>query len=50
MMQGVTQTVLKDNRVQDASLPVCGSGEVPFFEYNGMKMTYTVENCLPASK
>ncbi len=50
MMQGVTQTVLKDNRVQDASLPVCGSGEVPFFEYKGMKMTYTVENCLPASK
>lgn len=50
MMQGVTQTVLKDNRVQDASLPVCGSGDVPFFEYNGMKMTYLVENCLPASK
>ena len=50
MMQGVTQTVLKDNRAQDASLPVCGSGEVPFFEYKGMKMTYLVENCLHASK
>lgn len=49
MMQGVTQTVLKDNRVQ-GSAPICGSGDVPFFEYNGMKMTYTVENCLPASK
>ena len=49
MMQGVTQTVLKDNRVQ-GSAPICGSGDVPFFEYNGMKMTYLVENCLPASK
>ena len=49
MMQGVTQTVLKDNRAQ-GSAPICGSGDVPFFEYNGMKMTYLVENCLPASK
>lgn len=49
MMQGVTQTVLKDNRVQ-GSAPICGSGDVPFFEYKGMKMTYLVENCLPASK
>ena len=49
MMQGVTQTVLKDNRAQGSS-PICGSGDVPFFEYNGMKMTYLVENCLPASK
>ena len=45
MMQGVTETVLKDNRIQGGSLPVCGSGEVPSFEYNGMKMTYIVENC-----
>lgn len=49
MMQGVTQTVLKDNRAQ-GSAPICGSGDVPFFEYKGMKMTYLVENCLPASK
>ena len=45
MMQGVTETILKDNRIQGGSLPVCGSGEVPSFEYNGMKMTYIVENC-----
>ncbi|MBP3257213.1 MAG: InlB B-repeat-containing protein [Bacteroidales bacterium] len=44
MMQGVTETVLKDNRAQ-GSAPICGSGDVPCFEYNGMKMTYIVENC-----
>ena len=44
MMQGITETVLKDNRGQGA-FPIIGSGPVPFFEYNGLKMTYTVENC-----
>ncbi len=44
MMQGITETVLKDNRGQGA-YPIIGSGEVPFFEYNGMKMTYKVDNC-----
>ena len=52
MMQGITETVLKDNRNEGSFLAenveklvegaVCGSGEVPFFEYNGMKMTYTI--------
>lgn len=44
-MQDVTETVLKDNLVQGGPLPVCGSGDVPSFEYNGMKMTYIVQNC-----
>ena len=44
MMQGITETVLKDNRGQGA-FPIIGSGPVPFFEYNGMKMTYKVDNC-----
>ena len=44
MMQGITETILKNNKA-DATFPICGSGSVPFFEYNGMKMTYTVENC-----
>ena len=44
MMQGITETVLKDNRGQGA-FPIIGSGPVPFFEYNGLKMTYKVENC-----
>lgn len=44
MMQGITETVLKDNR-GTGTFPIIGSGEVPFFEYNGMKMTYKVENC-----
>lgn len=53
MMQGVTETVLKDNRIQGSfhaenvgklvQEAVCGSGTIPCFEYNGMKMTYTVE-------
>ena len=25
---------------------ICGSGEVPSFEFNGMKMTYVIENCM----
>lgn len=44
MMQGITETVLSDNHAQ-GGLPVVGSGQVPFFEYNGMKMTYKVQNC-----
>lgn len=44
MMQGITETILKDNRGQGA-FPIIGSGPVPFFEYNGLKMTYKVENC-----
>ena len=44
MMQGITETVLKDNR-GTGTFPIIGSGEVPFFEYNGLKMTYKVENC-----
>lgn len=53
MMQGITETVLKGNKA-DGSIhaqnigkhtegAICGSGEVPFFEYNGMKMTYLVD-------
>ena len=44
MMQGITETVLKDNRGQGA-FPIIGSGPVPFFEYNGLKMIYTVDHC-----
>lgn len=54
MMQGITETVLKANRAEGSFHAenvekltegnVCGSGEVPFFEYNGMKMTYVIEN------
>lgn len=43
MMQGITETVLKGNRT-DTEGPVCGSGDVPCFEFNGMKMTYRVED------
>ena len=53
MMQGITQTVLKANKASTSfhsenvekltEGAICGSGEVPFFEYNGMKMTYLIE-------
>ena len=55
MMQGVTETVLKDNRTEGSfhadnvekltEGAICGSGEIPAFEYNGMLMKYIVENC-----
>jgi len=54
MMQGITETVLKSNRTQGlfqaenveklTQEAICGSGAVPAFEYNGMKMTYIVED------
>ncbi|MBQ9659949.1 MAG: InlB B-repeat-containing protein [Bacteroidales bacterium] len=54
MMQGVTETVLKDNRAEGTfhadnvgnliEEAICGSGAVPAFEYNGMQMKYIVEN------
>ena len=56
MMQGITETVLKDNRTEGSfhadhvtelkEGAICGSGEVPFFEFNGMKMNYLIENCV----
>lgn len=56
MMQGITETVLKDNRTEGSFQAdhieelkegnICGSGEIPSFEFNGMKMTYVIENCL----
>lgn len=55
MMQGVTETVLKDNRAEGSFQAenieqfkegaICGSGEIPAFEFNGMQMTYIIENC-----
>ena len=52
MMQGITETVLKGNRSEGSfhadnigtlkEGAVCGSGDVPGFEYNGMQMKYIV--------
>lgn len=54
MMQGVTETVLKSNRAEGSfhaekvgelkEGAICGNGEIPSFEFNGMKMTYVIEN------
>lgn len=54
MMQGITETVLRGNRIQGSfqaenvenlvQQTVCGSGPVPSFEYNGMQMKYIVED------
>ena len=54
MMQGVTETVLKGNKAEGSfhadnvgtlkEEAICGSGNVPSFEYNGMKMTYIISN------
>ena len=56
MMQGVTETILKNNRAEGSfhaenvvelkEGAICGSGEIPSFEFNGMKMTYVIENGL----
>lgn len=53
MMQGITETVLTGNRVVGSfhadhvdnlkEEVVCGSGEIPLFEYNGMQMKYIIE-------
>ena len=55
MMQGITETVLKDNKSRGTlhamnieklvEKAICGSGDIPAFEYNGMQMKYTIENC-----
>ena len=56
MMQGITETIMQDNKscgslyasnidklVEKA---ICGSGNIPDFEYNGMVMKYTIKNCI----
>ena len=55
MMNGVTQTKLscssfkgdfKANHVETlVREPVCGSGNVPCFDYQGMHMDYSIEGC-----
>jgi hypothetical protein len=55
MMNGVTQTKLSassfkgcfkaDNVETLVQEPVCGSGNVPCFDYQGMHMDYSIEGC-----